>query len=59
MTLSREELQDKLNELADYMGTENLIDEMARFLSTDDLQEMLTDIDNTHDLNVFGGDDDE
>ena len=51
--LSRSELLDKLEELKEIIGTEDLLLNLALALSSDELQENLEYIDRMYDTNVF------
>ena len=51
--LSRSELLDKLEELREIIGTEDLLLNLALAQSTDELQENLEYIDRMFDTNIF------
>ena len=51
--LSRSELLDKLEELKEIIGTDDLLLNLALALSSDELQENLEYIDRMYDTNIF------
>lgn len=51
--LNRSELLETLDQLAEQIGTDVLLENLALALSTDELQENLEYIDRMHDTNIF------
>jgi len=51
--MDKNELMEKMDELKDLMGAEELLNNLALAMSTDDLRENLEYIDRMFDTNVF------
>lgn len=53
MKLNNNELLEKLDELKEIMGAEELLEELGKAMSDKELQENLEFIDRMHDTNLF------
>lgn len=53
MKMNRAELNEKIDQMVEYLGVEETLKELASAMSTDELQENLEYIDSMQELHLF------